>query len=82
LQTFNLDWKNKIETLWIPEIVKSTIDSVRHNYFEHSYRRFDDPWPLVNKYFSKVKGTTGEFFAINNGWVGGADSREIFVLSK
>lgn len=27
-------------------------------------------------------GESEEFYAINNGWVGGADSRELFVLSK
>jgi len=37
---------------------------------------------LVNKYFSKVNGSNGEFFALNNGWVGGADSRDMFAVSR
>lgn len=59
----------------MPEIVKNTIDGVKYHYFDNNFRRFDDPYPLVNKYFSRVEGTSGEFFALNNGWVGGADSR-------
>lgn len=50
---------------------------------DNSYRSFDDPYPLVNKYFSRVAGVDGDFFALNNGWVGGDnDSRELFVTSK
>jgi len=34
-------------------------------------------------YFTKVDGKKGDFYALNNGWVGGDfDSRELFVTSK
>jgi hypothetical protein len=59
LRTYNNNWKLKIENEWIPEIISITMGSVRHSYFENSYRRFDDPYPLVNKYFSKVDGRHG-----------------------
>lgn len=58
------------------------MSDVRYNYFDNSNRSFDDPYPLVNKYFSRVDGTDGEFYAINNGWVGGNDSTELFVTSE
>jgi hypothetical protein len=56
-------------------MVSITLGSVKHNFYENKYRTFDDPYPLVNKYFSKVETNDSCFYAINNGWVGGADSR-------
>jgi hypothetical protein len=56
--------------------VRNTIGNVKHNFLDNSYRSFDDPYPLVNKYFSRVAGVDGDFYALNNGWVGGGnDSR-------
>lgn len=75
ITTFNENWRKRIDNEWIPEIVSITLGSVKHNYYENKYRTFDDPYPLVNKYFSKVEANDSCFYAINNGWVGGADSR-------
>jgi len=51
------------------------MNNVKYHYYENRYRSFDDPYPLVNKYFTRVDGVDGEFFAVNNGWVEGNDSR-------
>ncbi len=49
---------------------------IKYHYIDNSNRSFDDPYPLVHRYFSRVEGVDGEFYAINNGWVGGHnDSR-------
>lgn len=56
-------------------MIKNTMNEVRRNYLDNNYRSFDDAYPLVNKYFSKVQGVDGDFYALNNGWVGGNDSR-------
>lgn len=79
---YNARWIIKIKEEWIPEIVNNTMNEVRHNYLHNDYRDLEDSYPLVSKYFSRIpknsKNTEGPkecFWALNNGWVGGADSR-------
>lgn len=82
---YNNRWIKKIKDDWIPEIVNNTMNEVRHNYLHNNYRDFEDPYPFVSKYFSRIPKTkecqnpddcpNDCFWALNNGWVGGADSR-------
>lgn len=55
------------------------MNEVRHNYLHNNYRDLDDPYPFVKKYFSRIpcgKYSQKEcYYALNNGWVAGADSR-------
>lgn len=61
-------------------MVRNTINQVRQEYLYNKTRSFDDPHPLVDQYFTKVKGYDGDYYGLNNGWVGGDnDSRELFV---
>jgi hypothetical protein len=30
------------------------MNEVRHNYLHNSYRDFEDPYPFVSKYFSRI----------------------------
>lgn len=55
---------------------------MRYHYLEAKTREFDDIYPLVGTYFSPVQGPNGKFYALNNGWVGNHDSRDLFVTSK
>jgi hypothetical protein len=57
-------------------MVRNTINQVRYEYLYEKTRSFDDPHPLVDQYFTLVKGYDGDYHGLNNGWVGGDnDSR-------
>jgi len=82
IKTFNYNWKHKLQHEWIPEIIRNTMGEVRYHYMEAMTRNFGDIYPLVGTYFSPVQGPNHKFYALNNGWVGNHDSRELFVTSK
>jgi glycogen debranching enzyme len=82
IQTYNDNWKAKIQGEWVPEIIKNTMGAVRYHYMDAKNRSFDDAYPMVERYFSRVEGKKGSFYALNNGWVGGNNARELFVTSK
>lgn len=76
IESFNGKWKVRVEHEWVPELIRNTMNDIRHHYFDNSHRSFEDSHPLVNRYFSRVDGKDGEFYALNNGYVSGdIDSR-------
>ena len=82
VSNYNQTWKDRMDKEWIPEIISNTLGYVRYHYFETTVRTFDDPWPLVTKYFSSVDGEKRNYYALNNGWVDNKDATRIFVLSQ
>jgi hypothetical protein len=57
-------------------MIENTINYIKVSYFVTKERSLSDPYPLALTYFTKVDGKEGDFYALNNGWVGGDfDSR-------
>ena len=56
---------------------------IKDNYIDNHHRSFNDPYPLVSKYFTQVISLEGKkFYALNNGWVHNIDKSVNFIYSK
>ena len=83
IEKYNNQWRKRFEKEWVPEIISNIREEIRYHYLTKRLRSFNSGVPFVNPYFSSVTMKDGaKIYALNNGWVMGADTTEHIVTTK